>query len=29
MQVKKQKVHNPLDDELDEEAYFSDRNKGK
>jgi S-DNA-T family DNA segregation ATPase FtsK/SpoIIIE len=29
MQVKKQKVHNPLDDELDEEAYFSDRNKGR
>ncbi|QGQ96289.1 DNA translocase FtsK [Paenibacillus psychroresistens] len=29
IQVKKQKIHNPMDDELDEENYFSDRPKGK
>lgn len=29
IQVKKQKVHNPTDDELDEENYFKGRTKGK
>jgi S-DNA-T family DNA segregation ATPase FtsK/SpoIIIE len=29
IQVKKQKVHNPTDDELDEENYFPERAKGK